>query len=282
MPHLIRVLLFSVLLLVSACAQPTQQSIDSSVETAIAETIIAHGTPTQLPGIEFGPPATSIFCPGCQLVDVTGIVDGDTIDTSIGRVRFFGVDTPERGEECFTEATEFTRLLVGNQVRLEDGPRLEDTYGRRLAYVYDSSGNSLDVQLIAAGFAKAWTRDGQHRNMFVGLEERARSNSAGCLWGAPEEASMSEAEPQIRSFDPIQHLADFIFSREMATTHVFGLANVKGDEVYFPSGRKGMPSKRNTSAWFAEELGYGVWIVETNREIYRVYDYAKLPTRLFP
>ncbi len=93
-----------------------------------------------------GPPTTSFYCPDCQLVSVTGVVDGDTIDTSIGRVRFFGVDTPERGDDCFTEATEFTRLLVGGQVRLEDGPRLEDTYGRRLAYVYDSSGNSIDVQ----------------------------------------------------------------------------------------------------------------------------------------
>jgi endonuclease YncB( thermonuclease family) len=182
MTHLTRVLIFSALLLVSACAQPTKQSIDSSVETAIAETITVLGTPTQRPGIEFGPPATSIFCPGCQLVRVTGIVDGDTIDTSIGRVRFFGVDTPERGEQCFTEATEFTRLLVGAQLRLEDGPRLADSYGRRLAYVYDASGNSLEVQMIAAGYAKAWTRDGQHRDMFIGLEENARRNNAGCLW----------------------------------------------------------------------------------------------------
>ena len=104
-------------------------------------------------------------------------------DTSIGRVRFFGVDTPERGDKCFTEATDFTRLLVGSQVRLEDGPRLEDIYGRRLAYIYDTSGNSIDVQLIAGGFASAWTRDGQHRDVLIGLEESAKTNNAGCLWG---------------------------------------------------------------------------------------------------
>jgi endonuclease YncB( thermonuclease family) len=115
-------------------------------------------------------------------VEVTGVVDGDTIDTSIGRVRFFGVDTPERGEQCFTEATEFTRLLVGNQVRLEDGPRLEDTYGRRLAYVFGSSGNSIDVQLIAGGLAVAWTRDGQHKYQLIEIEESAKQNGTGCLW----------------------------------------------------------------------------------------------------
>jgi endonuclease YncB( thermonuclease family) len=129
-----------------------------------------------------GPPTTSFSCPECQLVEVNRVVDGDTIDTSIGRVRLFGVDTPERADDCFTEATDFTRLLVGTQVRLEDGPRIKDNYGRRLAYVYDSSGNSIDVQLIAGGFAEAWVRDGQHRDVLVGLEESANTNNAGCLW----------------------------------------------------------------------------------------------------
>lgn len=133
-------------------------------------------------GQSVAPPTTSFTCRDCQLVRVIGVVDGDTIDTSIGRVRFFGVDTPERGEVCFKEATEFTRLLVGSQVRLEDGPRLEDSFGRRLAYVYETSGNSIDVQLIAGGFARAWTRDGQYKDVLVGMEQRAKSNKAGCLW----------------------------------------------------------------------------------------------------
>ena len=142
-----------------------------------------------------GPPTTSFSCPDCLLVSVTGVVDGDTIDTSIGRVRFFGVDTPERGDDCFTEATHFTRLLVGSQVRLEDGPRLEDTYGRRLAYIFDSSGNSIDVQLIAAGFAKAWTRDGQHKDTLVGLAESAKANRAGCLWAGHSSTSSYDYDP---------------------------------------------------------------------------------------
>ena len=47
-----------------------------------------------------------------------------TLDTSIGRLRLFGVDTLERGDVCAADATELTRRLVGSQVRLEDGPRL--------------------------------------------------------------------------------------------------------------------------------------------------------------
>jgi micrococcal nuclease len=170
------------LLLFVACAESVRDSFDSSVETAVAATAILQSDTNQRTASS-SPPPTFFVCPDCQLVEVTRVVDGDTFDSSVGRIRFFGIDTPERGDACFTEATEFTRLLVGDRVRLEDGPRLEDTFGRRLAYVYDPSGNSIDVQLVARGFATAWTRDGQHRDVLVELEANARSNGAGCLWG---------------------------------------------------------------------------------------------------
>ncbi len=163
-----RFVIVSLLLLVVACAR-------------FGGPLSGAQEPTRPTTQAIGPPQL-FYCPDCQLVEVTGIVDGDTIDTSIGRVRFFGVDTPERGDRCFAEATDFTRLLVGRQVRLEDGPRLEDSFGRRLAYVYDPFGNSIDVQLVARGFATAWTRDGQHRDVLVGLEESARGSQIGCLW----------------------------------------------------------------------------------------------------
>ncbi|MCI0837946.1 MAG: thermonuclease family protein [Chloroflexi bacterium] len=143
-------------------------------------------------------------------MEVTGIVDGDTIDTSIGRVRFFGIDTPERGDVCFAEATEFTRLLVGSQVRLEDGPRLEDSFGRRLAYVYDPFGNSIDVQLVARGFATAWTRDGQHRDDLVALEQSAKSIGAGCLWASATFAETAQYDPS----GPDRDCGDFSTWRE--------------------------------------------------------------------
>ena len=197
-----RITVRSYLILVSAviavlmvsCSE-SSGDVDALVSTSVAATIGAQSNSEQQSPVSDGSYETSIYCPDCQLVEVTGVVDGDTIDTSIGRVRFFGVDTPERGEECFTEATEFTRLLVGSQVRLEDGPRLEDTYGRRLAYIFDSSGNSIDVQLIAAGFAKAWTRDGQHRDTLVGLAESAKVSRAGCLWAGHNSTSSSDYDP---------------------------------------------------------------------------------------
>ena len=130
-----------------------------------------------------GPPTTSINCPDCEAYSVDRIIDGDTLDLTDGtRVRLYGVDTPERGKRCSSEATYRLRQLAGSTVRLENGPRLTDTYGRRLACAYTSEGFSIDVLLIGEGLAMAWTRDGQHRDALVNLEQSARYNGAGCLW----------------------------------------------------------------------------------------------------
>jgi endonuclease YncB( thermonuclease family) len=141
-----------------------------------------QATPDE-PVIGPGPPTTVINCPDCVAHAVDRIIDGDTLDLTDGtRVRLYGVDTPERGAPCFTEATDRLRQLVGTIVRLENGPRVTDSFGRRLAYAYTDIGHSIDVILIGDGLAEAWTRDGQHRDTLVGLEQSARSNRAGCLW----------------------------------------------------------------------------------------------------
>jgi endonuclease YncB( thermonuclease family) len=131
-----------------------------------------------------GPPTTVINCLACDAHTVDRVIDGDTLDLTDGtRVRLYGVDTPERSEECFTEATDRLRQLAGATVRLESGPRATDSFGRRLAYAYTDIGHSIDVILIGDGLAEAWTRDGQHRDTLVALEQSARENGAGCLWG---------------------------------------------------------------------------------------------------
>ena len=101
-------------------------------------------------------------------------IDGDTFATSGNQsVRLFGVDTPEHGEKCYSEATDRLRELAGGEVRVEQGPRSRDRYGRLLYYVYTQNGSSIDEILVSEGLAKAWTRDGQHRDLLVGLERDA-------------------------------------------------------------------------------------------------------------
>ena len=125
---------------------------------------------------------TVLQCPGCPTMRVSRVIDGDTFDSPASRVRLFGVDTPERGERCHHQAASGLRQLAGKVVRVEPGPRAKDPGGRLLYYVYTEAGNSIDEILVREGLAQAWTRDGQHRDHLIGLEQEARGKATGCMW----------------------------------------------------------------------------------------------------
>ncbi len=121
-----------------------------------------------------------------QTARVIDAIDGDTIDVEINgtteRIRYYGVDTPERGEACFSDATGRTEELIGSSVLLLPDARNRDPSGRLLRYVFDAQGASIDARLIAEGLALAWRADGTYRDHLVGLEEQARISGIGCLW----------------------------------------------------------------------------------------------------
>ena len=82
-------------------------------------------------------------CPDCESVSVSRIIDGDTlVVTGIGRVRLYGIDAPEVGERCSGDATEELRRLAGGRVRVEEGPRLIDPFGRGLRCISRAGGQS--------------------------------------------------------------------------------------------------------------------------------------------
>jgi len=125
---------------------------------------------------------TILRCDDCFEISVVRVIDGDSLDTSRGLMRLYGADTPERGQPCYSKATQRMRQLAGDSIRIQFGPRATDQYGRLLAYAYTDDGLSIDEILIREGLAAAWTRDGQHRDLLVGLERQARREEAGCLW----------------------------------------------------------------------------------------------------
>jgi len=121
-----------------------------------------------------------------QKASVYDVVDGDTIEVLIDRrletVRYFGVDTPERGDTCFRDATERNRRLIGSSVLLLPDARDRDSFGRLLRYVFKSDGTSVDATLVAEGMGLAWRQDGRYRDEIVSLEAGAETAGRGCLW----------------------------------------------------------------------------------------------------
>lgn len=119
-------------------------------------------------------------------VAVERVIDGDTVDVraaqEVLRVRFYGINTTERGEACFSEATARTTALVGREVVLVPDARLQDSFKRELRYVFAPDGRSIDAALVAEGLARAWRDDGVLRDRLVAVEESARRAKRGCLW----------------------------------------------------------------------------------------------------
>ena len=98
---MVRLLFLQTLLVLSACAAPV-----SAPEQPQA-IVISLGNAD-------GSCDTTLCCKTCSLIDVARVIDGDTfVGASNQSVRLFGVDTPERGEKCYQEATD--RLHHGEE-----------------------------------------------------------------------------------------------------------------------------------------------------------------------
>lgn len=117
---------------------------------------------------------------------VTRVIDGDTIDVRIGteiyRVRYVGVNTPERDEPCYEDATAANAALVDDQVvTLVRDVSDTDRYGRLLRYVYVGD-VFVNARLVANGYAEAgyYPPDTVYSDYFEDLEAGARREQLGC------------------------------------------------------------------------------------------------------
>ncbi len=123
---------------------------------------------------------------GGETGKVVDIIDGDTIDVRISgevyRVRYIGVNTPERDDDCYAEATNANADLVeGQTVTLERDVSDTDQYGRLLRYVYVGD-TFVNAALVADGYAEArrYAPDTAYFSYFQELEDEARAANIGC------------------------------------------------------------------------------------------------------
>lgn len=92
-------------------------------------------------------------------------VDGDTVDLIVDlgfrtlidtRFRLYGIDTPERGQEGYREATQFCaeHMAVGEEfiIRTYKNP---DKYGRWLVELFlsDDGEQTINLELVNQGLA---------------------------------------------------------------------------------------------------------------------------------
>ena len=103
-----------------------------------------------------------VFALSCQpesperkVYPVTRIIDGDTIVVENITVRLLGIDTPEKGDAGFVEASEYLSELLDDELVYLEYDTIQpkfDRYGRTLAFVYRSSDNLfINAEIIRAG-----------------------------------------------------------------------------------------------------------------------------------
>lgn len=136
--------------------------------------------PTQTPKVVSSPTEEG------ELGAVVRILDGDTIEVDLNgitqRVHYIGISTPDKGQLCFTEATQANVGLVYQQtVRLVKDRSETDAYNRLLRYVYVGE-TFVNAVLVRQGWAEAiaFPPDTAQAVYFEYLETEARNAGRGC------------------------------------------------------------------------------------------------------
>ena len=120
---------------------------------------------------------------------VVRIADGDTVtvlqNNQEYKIRLYGIDTPEKGQDFGTKAKEFTSGLVFKR-EVKVIQKDVDRYGRIVGIIYVGD-TCINQEIIKAGFAwvyRQYCKDGFCRD-WITLETNARTNQIG-LWGHPD------------------------------------------------------------------------------------------------
>ena len=171
-----------------------------------AATPRAEGPPTVVPMSRtplpqlVAPPASEPGTPEGDPALVTYVYDGDTIEVEIDgrtyRLRYIGVDSPEREEPFYQEAYDFNRQLVEDQtVLLVRDTSETDQYGRLLRYVYLEDGTFVNAEMMSNGLARLVTfpPDVAQTGYLRELQAEARAAGAG-LWSRPDLAGPCDCD----------------------------------------------------------------------------------------
>lgn len=170
-----------------------------------------------LPFVFFGSAWAGVTCEPVgplEPVSVYHVYDGDTLKLDDGRkLRLIGVNATEMGRDGRPDqplAKAATRLVEefvrhSGQVMISVDKQAKDRYGRTLAHVFNTRGESLEQQLLEQGLAYhvAVPPNLTQAECLASAEARARSAGLG-LWSAARIAPVSASGIATGGFQRVQ------------------------------------------------------------------------------
>jgi micrococcal nuclease len=117
------------------------------------------------------------------------VIDGDTIETSIGKVRLLGINTPEKNMPFSNESKKFLSGFVNKTLILERDFEDTDKYDRKLRYmIYNNS--FINTQILEQGFANSYYTHGlKYEQELLKAESQARNLKIGIWTSSSEKCS---------------------------------------------------------------------------------------------
>jgi micrococcal nuclease len=112
---------------------------------------------------------------------VNRIIDGDTLVCNNETIRLLGIDTPEKGEEGYQEATDFLKQVENKEIEiLRDWENL-GKYKRKLRYVFYED-RLINIEILELGLGRAFIiEDLKYENKIIIAENFAKDNCLG-VW----------------------------------------------------------------------------------------------------
>ncbi len=141
-----------------------------------------------------------------ETANLTKAVDGDTIETSIGKSRMLGINTPEKNQRGYEEAKAFLQQFEGMQVELERTNEDKDQYGRILRYVFYNNRN-LNEEILEQGFAHyyAYTED-KYTKKLKAAEEKAIEQGLGIWEKSNDSCADCMVLVELNNIDPGEYI----------------------------------------------------------------------------
>lgn len=163
---------------------------------------------------------------------VAKVLDGDTLDVNIGRIRLAGINAPELGTCFSSEARDaLANLTLHKEIYLERDQKDKEKYGRFLRYVYVNN-LSVNDYLVRYGYALVFDYYNGTTNRYQelkALEAEAKVEHLG-VWACPEHECLYVASKNSK----IYHTPDCPIARKIKSENLLCFYSEKELAGYTP------------------------------------------------